>query len=255
MSSVGILFHVPLMFVPNYKLELLCRIERAQYRKGVPMSYLPCEVIETNTAVDASVIWLHGLGASGHDFVPIVPELQLPDSMGVRFIFPHAPSIPITINGGMVMPGWYDILAMDMEREIDIDQIMASSDAVAALIEREISRGISSDRIVLAGFSQGGAVVYQVALSYDKQLAGLMALSTYFATSKNIELSSVNMSMPIHLFHGEYDPVVPEQMGKHALETLQSLGLDADYKTYPMEHEVHPQEVRDISEWLQKVLD
>jgi len=150
------------------------------------MDYLPCEIIETRANPDSAVIWLHGLGADGHDFVPIVPELQLPDSMGVRFVFPHAPSIPITINGGMVMPAWYDIMAMSMEREIDTQQIMASADAVVALIEREIAQGIGSDRIVLAGFSQGGAVCYQAALAYNKPLAGLMAMSTYFATHKTI---------------------------------------------------------------------
>ena len=218
------------------------------------MSYLPCEIIETKKDVDAAVIWLHGLGANGHDFVPIVPELQLPESMGIRFVFPHAPSIPITINGGMVMPAWHDILAMSMEREIDTEQIMVSSDAVIALVEREIAQGISSDRIVLAGFSQGGAVCYQAALSYKKPLAGLMAMSTYFATHKTIVPSVANKSLAIHLFHGTNDPMVPEEMGKHALEVLTLLGHEPAYKTYPMEHAVHPQEIQDISAWLQQVL-
>jgi len=174
--------------------------------------------------------------------------------MGIRFVFPHAPSIPITINGGMVMPAWYDILAMSMEREIDTQQIMASADAVIALIEREISQGIHSDRIVLAGFSQGGAVCYQAALSYNKPLAGLMAMSTYFATHQTIVPSSANKSIPIHLFHGTQDPMVPEAMGKQALEVLKLLGHDPAYKNYPMEHAVHPQEIQDISVWLQQVL-
>ncbi|PCI27596.1 MAG: carboxylesterase [SAR324 cluster bacterium] len=218
------------------------------------MSYLNCETVETKSTVDAAVIWLHGLGASGHDFVPIVPQLQLPENLGIRFIFPHAPSIPVTINNGMVMPAWYDILSTDMKREIDTVQIMASSDAVTALIEREISKGISSKRIVLAGFSQGGAVAYQTALCYNKPLAGLMAMSTYFATQESIVPSNVNKSIPIHIFHGKYDPVVPEIMGKNAIEILKLLGHDLEYKSYPMEHEVHPQEIQDISEWLQKVL-
>ncbi len=218
------------------------------------MSYLPCEIIETQPNVDSAVIWLHGLGANGHDFVPIVPELHLPESMGVRFVFPHAPSIPITINGGMVMPAWYDILAMSMEREIDTEQIMASADAVIALIEREISKGIPSNRIVLAGFSQGGAVCYQAALSYNKPLAGLMAMSTYFATHKTIVPSAANKSIPVHLFHGTQDSMVPEAMGQHALEVLKLLGHDPAYKTYPMEHAVHPQEIHDISVWLQQIL-
>ncbi|MEH6550758.1 MAG: carboxylesterase [Pseudomonadales bacterium] len=218
------------------------------------MSYLPCEIVETQSSVNASVIWLHGLGASGNDFVPIVPELHLPASLSVRFVFPHAPSIPITINGGMVMPAWYDIIAMDMEREIDTDQIMASAGAVTALIEREIAQGIPSERIVIAGFSQGGAVAYQAALSYNKPLAGLMTMSTYFATYKTIVPSGVNKSLPIHLFHGSQDAMVPEQMGQHALEVLQLLGHTAEYKSYPMGHEVCAQQIQDISAWLQKVL-
>lgn len=218
------------------------------------MQYLPCETVETQKNIDAAVIWLHGLGANGHDFVPIIPQLQLPDSLGVRFIFPHAPSIPITINGGMVMPGWYDILAMSLEREIDLDQIMASSEAIRLLIEREIDRGIRSDRIVLAGFSQGGAVCYQTALSYDKPLAGLMTMSTYFATTKTIQPNAANQQLPIHIFHGSQDQMVPEAMGKHALAALQELGYQAEYKTYPVEHAVHPREIADISTWLQQVL-
>ncbi|MEE8057396.1 MAG: carboxylesterase [Pseudomonadales bacterium] len=218
------------------------------------MSHLPCEIIETQSTVNASVIWLHGLGASGHDFVPIVPQLQLPEKMAIRFVFPQAPSIPITINNGMIMPGWYDILAMDMEREINPGQIMASADAITALVEREISTGIPSNRIVLAGFSQGGAVTYQAALSYNKPLAGLMTMSSYFATHKTIVPAEANQSIPIHLFHGTHDPMVPEAMGKHALEVLKLLGYDPTYKTYPMAHEVHPREIQDISEWLQQVL-
>ena len=218
------------------------------------MSYLPCEIVEPQNKADAAVIWLHGLGASGHDFVPIVPELQLPANMAVRFIFPHAPAIPMTINGGMVMPAWYDILAMDMERKIDTQQIMASSDAVKALIEREIAAGIPSERIVLAGFSQGGAVCYQAALTYEKPLAGLMTMSTYFATYKSIVPAIANKSLDIHLFHGTQDQMVPEAMGQQALEVLKQLGHEPAYKNYPMGHEVHPQEIRDISSWLQSVL-
>jgi len=215
------------------------------------MNYLPCEIVETQSDVSAAVIWLHGLGANGHDFVPIVPELQLPSTLGVRFVFPHAPSIPVTINGGMVMPAWYDILSMTMEREIDTEQILISSDAVVALIERELERGIPSDRIVLAGFSQGGAVVYQTALTYDKPLAGLMAMSTYFATHNTIVPHAANSEIPIHIFHGTHDQVVPEVMGKNAFDALSALGHTPIYAAYPMEHSVHPDEIRDISKWLQ----
>lgn len=218
------------------------------------MSILPCEIIETQPEVSASVIWLHGLGASGHDFVPIVPELKLPESLGVRFVFPHAPSIPITINGGMVMPAWYDILAMDMEREIDNQQILASADAVKALIAREIASGIPSERIVLAGFSQGGAVCYQAALSYNKPLAGLMCLSTYFATYKTLVADPANKNIPIHLFHGTQDAMVPEQMATSAMDALALLGHKPLYKSYPMGHEVCMEEIADVSAWLQHVL-
>lgn len=218
------------------------------------VNYLPCEIVETGDTIDAAVIWLHGLGASGHDFVPIIPELKLPSQLGIRFVFPHAPSIPVTINGGMVMPAWYDILAMEIEREIDTEQIMASSQAVIDLLEREIARGIKPERIVLAGFSQGGAVVYQAALSYQQTLAGLMVLSSYFATHKTLVSAAANQHIPIHIFHGSHDPMVPEAMAKHALAALEDLGHKPAYKTYPMAHEVHPQEISDISEWLQQVL-
>ena len=218
------------------------------------MKYLSCEIIEPKSMADAAVIWLHGLGASGHDFVPIVPELKLPESMNVRFVFPHAPSIPVTINGGMVMPAWYDILSMSMERDIDIDQIMLSANSIEILIEREIAKGIPSKRIMLAGFSQGGAVVYQTGLSYEKPLAGIIAMSTYFATQNTISLSDANKKLPIHIFHGEYDAIVPEVMGQNALESLKSFGYSPFYSQYPMEHSVHPQEIKDISICLQKCL-
>lgn len=218
------------------------------------MSLLPCEIVETQSDITSSVIWLHGLGASGHDFVPIVPHLQLPAELGVRFVFPHARSIPITINGGMVMPAWYDILSMDIEREIDTQQIMDSAAAIEALIEREIEKGIPSEKIVLAGFSQGGAVAYQVALSFPKKLGGLMAMSTYFATHKTVELNAENSDLPIHIFHGSADSMVPEAMGKHALEALKAKNFVPEYKTYPMQHEVCLEEITDASAFLQKVL-
>ncbi|MCO7223174.1 alpha/beta hydrolase [Pleionea sp. CnH1-48] len=218
------------------------------------MSYLPCVEVETQSDVTASVIWLHGLGADGHDFEPIVPELRLPASLGARFVFPHAPTIPVTINGGMVMRAWYDILSMSIEREIDEEQILKSSAAITQLIEREIERGIDSKRIVLAGFSQGGAVAYQTALSYDKPLAGLMTMSTYFATKDTIQVNPANQSLPIHVFHGTADPVVPEILGQQAVQTLQELNFKPAYKTYPMQHAVCPPQIADISQWLQSVL-
>ncbi|WP_373091749.1 alpha/beta hydrolase [Zhongshania sp.] len=216
---------------------------------------LKCQVIEPKGVHDATVIWLHGLGASGHDFVPIVPHLGLPDQHGVRFVFPHAPEIPVTINGGMVMPAWYDILTMSIEREIDLDQIESSAAAVRELIQRELDAGIGSERIVLAGFSQGGAVVYHAALSYPKPLAGLMAMSTYFATAKEVKLSEANKALPIHIFHGSQDPMVQESMGHTANQILQSMGFKPKYRSYPMQHEVCGEEITDIGnslkEWLE----
>ena len=220
------------------------------------MSLLPCEIVETRTTnIDACVIWLHGLGASGHDFVPVVPELHLPASMAVRFIFPHAPPIPVTINGGMVMPAWYDILTMaGAERQLDTAQLMASVDAVAALIADQREQGIASERIVLAGFSQGGAVAYQLALSYPEPLAGLMTMSTYFPTSETLVPSSANAALPIHVFHGSRDPMVPESMGLDSVAALKALGYAPEYKSYAMAHELCFEQIQDISRWLQVVL-
>ncbi len=218
---------------------------------------LDCEILEPGGTADAAVIWLHGLGASGHDFVPVVPHLGLPDNHGVRFVFPHAPEIPVTINGGTVMPAWYDILAMSLEREIDLNQIESSSAAVRELIQRELDAGIPSERIVIAGFSQGGAVAYHTALSYPKPLAGLMALSTYFATAREVSLSEANRALPIAVFHGTRDPMVPETMGHTASQILQSMGFAPKYRSYPMQHEVCMEEIEDIGrslkDWLKLV--
>lgn len=220
------------------------------------MRLLPFEIIETQPEnIDACVIWLHGLGASGHDFVPVVPELQLPASMAVRFVFPHAPAIAVTINGGMVMPAWYDILAMaGAERQLDTAQLMASVDAVAALIADQREQGIASERIVLAGFSQGGAVAYQLALSYPEPLAGLMTMSTYFPTSETLVPSPTNAALPVHVFHGSRDPMVPEGMGLDSVAALKALGYAPEYKSYAMAHELCLAQIQDISQWLQGVL-
>lgn len=218
------------------------------------MDYLPALIIEPSQAATASVIWLHGLGADGHDFEPIVPELKLPTQAAIRFIFPHAPAIPVTINGGYVMPAWYDILAMDIDRKVDVQQLEASAQAVAKLIDRELAKGIPSERIVLAGFSQGGAVAYQTALSYPKPLGGLLALSTYFATAETIQLNSANQKLPIAIFHGSQDPVVPESLGKKAQQRLQALGYTPAYFSYAMEHSVSAAEVKDLAAFIQQWL-
>jgi len=218
------------------------------------MDYLPCIEVEPQRPADASVIWLHGLGADGHDFEPIVLELRLPDSAAVRFIFPHAPSMAVTINNGMVMPAWYDILYMSIEKKVDEKQLLASSEKIRDLIDREIERGIDSSRIVIAGFSQGGAVGYQTALTYPEPLAGLMAMSTYFATSESIIPSQENKALPIQIYHGTMDPVIPEPLGKIAYEELKEKGYGVSYQTYPMQHSVCNEEVMDISRWIQKIL-
>lgn len=218
------------------------------------MGDLPAVIIEPAQPANASVIWLHGLGADGHDFEPIVPELKLPPTTAIRFIFPHAPSIPVTINGGYVMPAWYDILAMDIDRKVDVQQLEASAQAVAKLIDREIEKGIPSERIVLAGFSQGGAVAYQTALTYPKPLAGLLAMSTYFATADSIQVNSANQQLPIEIFHGLQDPVVPESLGRKAQQRLQAMGYTPGYYTYAMEHSVNAKEVSDLAEFIKKWL-
>lgn len=208
--------------------------------------------LETGANPTAAVIWLHGLGASGHDFENVVPELGLPDDAAVRFIFPHAPNIPVTINGGMTMPAWYDIKAMDIDRVVDTDQLMDSARAVGKLIDREIERGIPSENIVIAGFSQGGAVAYELGLTYPKRLAGILALSTYFATADTVKPSEANAGIPINIYHGTFDPMVPETLGVRAVETLRGMGHEPAYMTFPMEHSVCLEEVQDIGRFISK---
>ena len=218
------------------------------------MSLLPAIEYETQPDPDASVIWLHGLGADGNDFAPIVPELRLPESMAIRFIFPHAPSIPVTVNGGFVMPAWYDILEMNIDRKVDTAQLMKSAANIDTFIARELKRNINSKRIIMAGFSQGGAVAYQVALSHKLPLGGLLAMSTYFATVDSINLSAANKEIPIKIQHGIHDPVVPEPLGQKATTQLVKLGYSVNYQNYPMEHAVCPQQISDISLWFQEIL-
>nr|CAA6808099.1 MAG: phospholipase/carboxylesterase family protein [uncultured Thiotrichaceae bacterium] len=218
------------------------------------MDYLPPLEYETAPAPTASVIWLHGLGSDGNDFRPIVPELGLPETLGIRFIFPHAPSMPVTVNNGFVMPAWYDIMEMNIDRKVDVKQLEASADYITGLIDKEIERGISSERIVIAGFSQGGAVAYQTALSYHKPLAGLLTMSTYFATADSIERHEANNKLPVRIFHGTVDDVVPESLGQKANKTLTEMGYTPKYLTYPMAHTVTLEEINDISAYLQEWL-
>lgn len=218
------------------------------------MTLLPAIETETQSNPSASVIWLHGLGADGNDFAPIVPELGLPDHLAVRFIFPHAPSIPVTVNGGFVMPAWYDILEIEIDRKVDTNGLIESSEQIQKFVEQEQDRGIDSKKIVIAGFSQGGAVAYHFALSYNKPLAGLLAMSTYFATSDIAQYSKANQSIPIKIHHGKFDTVVPEQLAKKAISDLREKGYTPEDKSYPMEHAVCPEQIADISTWLQTIL-
>ncbi|RUR37887.1 alpha/beta hydrolase [Vreelandella populi] len=203
---------------------------------------------------DACVFIIHGLGADGHDFEPLIPALQLPDDAHVRFIMPHAPRLPVTVNGGMVMPAWYDILAMDLGRRVDEVQLKRSAERIQALIQEQIDQGIVSQRIIVAGFSQGGAVAYQAALSFPQPLGGLLAMSTYFATADSIEASEANRSLPIEVHHGNFDPIVAETLGRAAFDRLKEQGYTANYRQYPMAHALCPQQVGDIGQWLTKLL-
>ena len=218
------------------------------------MTLLPAIEKETSARPDSTVIWLHGLGADGNDFAPIVPELRLPDTAAIRFIFPHAPAIPVTVNGGYVMPAWYDIMEMQIDRRIDSEGLMASARTINGFIARELDRGIDSRRIIIAGFSQGGAVAYQVVLSHDKPLGGLLAMSTYLATADTLDYTDVNKKIPISVQHGLHDPVVPEQLGRTAVARLIKEGYRVSYQSYPMEHSVCPAQIDNISQWLQSIL-
>ena len=215
---------------------------------------LPHIEVETNANPDAAIIWLHGLGADGHDFEPIVNQLDLPNTAAVRFIFPHAPSLAVTINSGAVMPAWYDILEMSIEREVDEDQLKKSVASIVDFINHEISRGINSDRIIIAGFSQGGAVAFEAALSFPQRLAGLLALSTYFATKDSVDFNSANQHLPIEIHHGDYDPIVPIELSTVSFDLLTAKGYPVKLKTYPMEHSVCSQQIADISKWFNDTL-
>ncbi len=210
-------------------------------------------VLTPATAPVATVIWLHGLGADGFDFVPIVEELRLPATLPVRFIFPHATPRPVTINNGYVMRAWYDIKGFGPERAEDDVGIRESEGVVKNYIEQEIARGIPASKIAIAGFSQGGAIALQTGVRYQQRLAGVMALSTYLPLRASVaaEASSANRDVPILMCHGVHDPIVPMQLGDASRDVLQALGYHIEWHTYPMEHSVCMEEVVEISRWLQ----
>ncbi len=214
----------------------------------------PLPTVEINPPTDpvAVVIWLHGLGADGHDFEPIVPELQLPPDLPVRFVFPHAPEIAVTAFGGQRARAWFDFDPAGT----DLPGMKKSVLQIQDLIQTELDNGMPSERILLAGFSQGGVMAFQTALYYPKPLAGILALSTFLAEGENLASgkSQANAQIPILMCHGQSDSVLPLSLGKSSLETLQAAGYAVEWHEYPMGHEVNLEEIREISRWLQRVL-
>lgn len=217
---------------------------------------LPCVEITNGSSPSAAVIWLHGLGADGNDFAAIVPELDLDACADIRFVFPHAPSIPVTINGGYVMPAWYDILGADMDKREDEAGIRGSALAVEALIAREIERGITPEHIVLAGFSQGCATVLHTGLRHPTRLAGVMALSGYLPLADKLraEASAANRTTPIFMAHGIADPMIALARARASRDTLLALGYPVQWHEYPMQHSLHPLELQHIGHFLRQVL-
>ncbi len=217
---------------------------------------LPYVEVNPSQSAKAVVIWLHGLGDSGNGFAPIVPELKLPDELAVRFIFPHAPVRPVTINNGMEMRAWYDIKSMDFNQRADRQGVEESAALVEALIEQEMACGISADKIVVAGFSQGGVIALHLGTRYSQTLAGIMSLSSYMCEPETLpnERHNANQNTPIFVAHGTHDDVVPMAMGNTAFDTLKANGYPVSWQTYPMQHNVCMQELESISTWLQTQL-
>jgi phospholipase/carboxylesterase len=213
-------------------------------------------VMTPATPPTASIIWLHGLGADGTDFVPLVPELRLPADVTPRFIFPNAPVRPVTVNNGMAMRAWYDIYSRGVRDREDDTGIRASAAAVHGLIDRERSAGMDAQRIVLAGFSQGGAIALQAGLRYPHALAGILALSTYLPLAGTLaaEAAPANRALPILMCHGRQDPVVPLALARESLAALSAQGYPVRLLEYPMQHSLCAEEVVAISQWLRQVL-
>ena len=211
--------------------------------------------IETAPAPDAAVLWLHGLGADGHDFEPVVPQLRLPPQLRVRFVFPHAPVRPVTLNMGMRMRAWYDILQLGGGRE-DEAGIRESQALLEALIARERRRGVAAQRIVLAGFSQGGAVALHTGLRHAERLAGILALSTYLPLAGSLvpEHSAANLGVPMFMAHGRFDDIIPIERARQSRVALEGLGCKVEWREYAMPHAVCGEEIADIAAWLRAVL-
>lgn len=220
------------------------------------MALLPFVDVKPQGETKAVVVWLHGLGDSGHGFAPIVPELRLPAAAGIRFIFPHAPEMPVTVNGGMRMRAWYDIKTMDLTNRADEEGVRQSAAAVTALLDKLIADGIPSERIVLAGFSQGGVITLHLLPRLPYKLAGFIALSTYMACPDKLsaEMLSHNKATPVFIGHGTQDPVVPLAAGQQAYKTFKAAGFKVSWQDYRMPHSVCAQEIDEISRFLQSRL-
>lgn len=207
---------------------------------------------ETGTDPQWAVLWLHGLGADGHDFAPIVPELLRPHWPAIRFVFPHAPVQPITINNGLPMRAWYDLVSMDFRSRADAAGVDASVQALEALIQQQVDAGIPAERILLAGFSQGGAVILSAVLRRTAPLAGLIALSTYLPDPENAAARAVpdGIRPPVFMAHGTQDPVIPQAVAAHTAQTLKDLGFPLQWQSYPMAHQVCTEELQALGDWL-----
>ena len=221
------------------------------------MEYLPHIELATGADPVATIIFLHGLGADGWDFVPVVRELPLPEELPLRFIFPHAPPRAVTINNGMEMRAWYDIAMNDIARLPDEEGIRESQAEVERLIARERSRGVDSARVILAGFSQGGALALQTGLRHANRLGGIVALSTYLPleASLDVEASAANRATPIFMAHGTDDTIIPLRLAELSRSTLQSKGYEVEWHTYPMPHSVSPEEIEALARFLMRIVD
>ena len=217
---------------------------------------LPAVEIEPDGPADAAVVLMHGLGADGHDFETLVFELRLPPASAIRWVFPHAPIRPVTLNGGMPMRAWFDIIGLDRRSEEDEAGIRESGEGIRALVDREKERGVPAERIVLAGFSQGGAMALHTGLREAERLAGVLALSTYLPLAERLEAEAhpANADVPVFMAHGISDPIVPVSLGEGSRDLLRSQGREVEWHTYLMPHSVCAEEVADIREWLLGVL-
>ena len=237
------------------------RMQQTQCQAGIlcDMNKAYLKAVEINPAGTprACIIWLHGLGADGHDFEPLIPQLGIVETLGVRVVLPHAPHRPVTINGGMEMPAWYDIRATDFQQGQDSTGIRESEQQLCDLIQREVDGGIPAEHILLAGFSQGGAIVLHTGLRYPQPLAGILALSTYVPLAETLKTEAVaaNSQVPILMAHGMQDPVVPVKLALQSRDLLVALGYQVSWHSYPMPHAVCPEEISDVRDWLSQRLD